>query len=229
MRGLRDRIAERRPSGDEGTTLMELMVGMVIMTILMAICTAAIVTMFAGTGKTQAVANSAQQLNTAFVRLDGQVRYASSIDQPTGSIATNNLSVGFLTVTSTATGTTRTCTQLRIQTVSGTSQQQLVERSWPVNADGSVTNGTVTAWNQLAGGVTVYDQSGATVTPFTVSTPAGATVQQLRLRLIDLDSSGQTPTKSFSEVSFSALNSATAAQAVANGTYVPACSQSVTT
>jgi hypothetical protein len=208
---------------------MELMVGMVIMTILMTICTSAIVSMFAGTGKTQAVANSAQQLNTAFVRLDDQVRYATAIDQPTGSLATNNLSVAFFTVNSTPTSITRTCSQLRIQTMSGTSQQQLVERSWPVNADGSVTNGTITPWNQLAGGISVLDQNGATVVPFAVSVPAGATVQQLRLRLIDLDSTGQTPTKSFSEIAFSALNSTDSANAVKYGSYVPACSQAVST
>ena len=136
--GLPARILRRRPTGDDGTTLMELMIGMVIMTILMTICTTAIVTMFAGTGKTQAVANSAQQLNTAFVRLDDQVRYATSIDQPTP----DGLSVAFLRITSTSAGTTRTCLQLRIQTVAGTSQLQLMERSWPVNADGSVSTGT---------------------------------------------------------------------------------------
>jgi Tfp pilus assembly protein PilE len=212
-------VRRRGPAGDQGTTLMELMMGMVIMTILMTICTTAIVSMFSGTGKTQAVQNSAQQLNTAFIRLDDQVRYASAIDQPTGSATAGNLSVLFLTVTSASS----TCTQLKIQPVPGSTQQQLVERSWPLSSTSSAG-----AWNQLAGGVTIYDQNGATITPFTVSTPAGGTVQQLRLRLIALDSTGQTPTKSFSEVVFSALNSAATVQAVKNGTYQSACSQTVT-
>ena len=225
MSGRLRRVIDRRPSGEDGTTLMELMIGMVIMTILMTICTSAIVSMFAGTGKTQAVANSAQQLNTAFVRLDQQVRYATAIDQPTGSLATNNLSVAFLTVNSSPTATSRICTQLRIQTMSGTSQQQLVERTWPLNSDGSVSNGTTTGWTQLAGGITVYDQSGNAVTPFAVAVPSGATVQQLSLRLIDLDGTGQTPTKSFSEISFSALNSTDSATSVRYGSYVSSCSQ----
>lgn len=224
--GLLRRTEPRRPAGDEGTTLMELMVGMVIMTILMAICTGAVVSMFVGTGKTQAVANSAQQLNTAFVRLDDQVRYATAIDQPTGSMSAGTLSVAFLTVASASTGTTRTCSQLWTQTT-GTSQLKLMERSWQIDPTGAAITGTTSPWSQLAGGIVADDQSG--VTPFAVSTPTGATVQQLNAKLVAMDGTGQTSTRSFSQISFSAQNSAASAQAVKNGSYLPACLRSVST
>lgn len=222
MSRLRLWVARRRPTGDEGTSLMELMVGMVVMTILMTICTSAIVSMFAGTGKTQGVQNSSLQLNVAFNRLDSQVRYASAIDQPTGSLSTDTLSVTFLT----ATPASNRCTQLRIRTLAGTTQQQLVERTWTVtvNPDGTVATSAVSGWSQLAAGITAIDQSGASVVPFTVSTPANGTVQQLRLRLIALDSASQAQTKSSSEVVFSALNSVAA---VRNHTSSSLCAQTV--
>ena len=219
--GLRARLIARRPSGDEGTTLMELMVGMVIMTILLTICTGAVVQMFSSTGKDQGLANTTQQLNTAFVRLDKQVRYASAIDQPTGSLATNNLSVAFQTVNPTGS----TCTQLRIQPVAGTTQQQLVERTWAVTS-GSATATNLTPWTQLAGGVVTTGPSGSAVPPFSVSTPAGGAVQQLRILVGAVDAQGYAPTQSFSSVVFSALNSGATSTAVTGGTPSAACAQS---
>ena len=220
MSGAARWVKARRPSGDEGMTLMELMIGMVIMSILMGICTSAIVSMFSSTGKTQTVANTSQQLDTAFDQLDKQVRYASSIDQPTGSVANNNLSVAFQTVSPTAT----VCTQLRIQVLTGTTQLQLVERTWPVvmNNTGAATAGTLSSWKQLANGVALTDQNGNPVTPFTVSTPAGASLQQLRLRLVAVDGTNQVQSKSVTDTIFSALNSGP------TGSGTPVCAQAGT-
>lgn len=203
-------------------TLMELMVGMGIMTVFMGIATSAVVSIFSSTNKIQAVADSSSQLSTAFDRLDKQVRYASAIDPPVAPPA-GDWSVAFA---NTAGGTTN-CTQLRIRTVPGGTEQQLVERGWTVstNPDSTVSATGISGWTQLADGISLTDQSGAAVTPFLVSTPAGGTVQQLTLRLVALVDNGNSPTRSASAVSFSALNSAAASTAAAAGPTTAVCAQ----
>jgi type II secretory pathway pseudopilin PulG len=207
-----------RSAGDDGTTLMELMVGMTVMAIFMAIFTAAIVTMFSTTNKTQAVVNSGTQLNLAFERLDTQVRYATLIDQPTTVPTT---SVAFQTDGPTST----TCTKLTISPVvpgvvlnGGIVVNNFVELTWTMNlaADGTLPSPAVGSGTQtmLATGMALVDQNGAAVTPFAVTTPTLAQPQQevhqkLRLRLVAVDGNFKSLSKSFSEITFSALNSAT--------------------
>lgn len=209
--------ARRLASDDEGTTLLELMVGMTVMSIFMAIFTSAVVSMFSSANKIEAVDNSSAQLATAFDRLDTQVRYAAVILQPvqlpdTVDPTTLDWSVAFLTDGETST----TCTQLVIRKVTTNSLQQLAEHTWTVvvNSDGS--SSASDNWTQLAIGVTLLDQNGAPVTPFLVSTPTGATAQQLELRLVALDGAGQSQSKSFSQITFSALNSAPNSTALAS-------------
>jgi type II secretory pathway pseudopilin PulG len=188
-------------------TLTEVMVGMVIMTIFMSIFTTSIISMFSSSNKVQASENSSAQLNTAFDRLDKQVRYASVIDPV---INVPYPSVSFLTpATSAAAGPT--CTQVAILTsVTG---NPLKERSWP-----QATPGAATGWSQLALGISLVDQNGAAVTPFSIPTISGAIVQQLHLQLVAKDGTGQATTYSTSSVTFSALNAA-----LANVSQTPAC------
>jgi prepilin-type N-terminal cleavage/methylation domain-containing protein len=205
--------ARRRVDGDDGMTLMELMVGMGIMTIFMAIFTTAVVAMFSSTSKTQAVKNSSTELNTVFDRLDRQVRYASAIDQPIQTtISPTNVewSVAFRTDDPTST-TSATCNELKIRQVAGGTSQQLVARNWTrtTNTDGTTSASNVSAWSQLAGGITLTDQTGATVQPFTRKQPTGdVTVQQLWLQLAAVDGNGKAKATSSSQIRFSALNSA---------------------
>jgi type II secretory pathway pseudopilin PulG len=223
----------RRPSGDDGTTLMELMVGMSVMAIFMAIFTAAIVNVFSTTNKTQAVVNSSTQLNLAFEQLDTQVRYASLIDP----VAAAPWSVAFQTDGTAST----TCRTLTISPTAPSDVRNnivlnnLVERTWTMNADADgllSTPGPVTQ-SVLANGVALVDQNGTAVTPFTVSTPAVGTLlqaqeqvhQQLDLRLVAVDGNGKSLTKSFSEITFTALNSATPSYARSSGTALSLCEQ----
>jgi len=211
----------RDGGSDAGMTLMELMVAMGIMGIFMGIATTAMVNIYSSTSKIQAVAGTSGQLSTAFDRLDKQVRYATAIDQPV-TPPTSDWSVAFQNATSTGTS----CTQLRVRTVPGAGEQQLVERSWTVttNADGSLSATGISGWTQLADGVSLTDQNGA-VTPFAVSTPSGASLQQLTLRLVALADNGSNKTRSASEVSFSALNSAAASTTAATGPVIAVCNQ----
>ena len=218
---------------------MELVVGMSLMSIFMGLFTAAVVGMFSATSKMQAVVNSSTQLNTAFDRLDTQVRYASSIDQPvppgTSPNPVSYWSVTFFTAadpttTSSSGATPATCTQIAAGTVNPINPIpfQLAERSWTVNADGSAL--AATGWSQLALGVTNVTPSvaGTIDQPFSVQTTAGSGQQQLKLRFIDQDTTSKTLTTSVSEITFSALNSgaaatAAAAQKVAGGSAAIAC------
>ena len=63
-------------SRDDGTTLVELMVGMVLMSIFLAMFTGAVVMMNGAMNKAQAVNQSASQLNAAFLNVSTTVQYA---------------------------------------------------------------------------------------------------------------------------------------------------------
>lgn len=212
-------LRARRPRGDDGMSLLELMIGMVVMSVLLVISSTAIVGMLSSTSKTQAVQISSTQLNTAFDRLDKQVRYASVIDQPVTSPV---WSVAFRTE-ATATSPV-TCTQLQISPDG--SNYRLVERSWTVGvaADGSVSATNISDWNQLAAGITLTDQNNAAVIPFALPSVAGTSVQQLQLRLVAVNGASRSQARSTSEITFSALNSAATRTAIGNGqTVARAC------
>lgn len=222
---LRRRQHDLRADPDRGTTLMELMVGMALMSIFMGIFTVAVVGMFSATNKIQAVENSSAQLNTAFDRLDRQVRYASAIDSPVAPTTANLYwSVSFKTVdpTPATDPTLPTCTQLAVGIVGGVTQPRLAERTWQLNADGSVVT-PVPGWSQLAAGVTNGTASASSPDqPFTLPTVVGSALQQLHLRLIAQDGAGLSTT-SVSEVTFTALNSGATRTALASGPQTSAC------
>ena len=207
----------RRPSGDAGTTLIDLIVGMGIMSIFMGIFTASMLSMYSSTNKTLAVHNSSAELNTAFDRLDKQVRYAAVIDQPKGP--STDPSVRFLRTDL----PTPTCTQLKIRTVVDANILQLVERTWEVSGNGSAIH--ISGWNQLAAGLSLTDQNGTDVRPFDVKVPTGGTVQRLELHFVVIDGAGKSATRSFSEITFSAMNSGSAARSMLDGSPETACDQ----
>ncbi|MDQ2748278.1 MAG: type II secretion system protein [Pseudonocardiales bacterium] len=209
--------AARRVSGDAGTTLVELMVGMTVMTIVMAIFTTSILSMFSSTNKTQAVVNSSAQLDTAFDRLDAQVRYASVIDPAVQPPATQTYwSVTFQTDDPTST----TCRQLSIRPVGTSAALSLLERTWAMKVNPSpgpllLPAGPVSQ-SQLATGLALDDQNGVAVTPFKLvaAAPAdGTTIQRLHVQLVAVDGANKAKTRSFSDIWFSALNSATPSDA----------------
>lgn len=188
----------KRARSDAGVTLMELMVGMVIMTIFMSMFTGAVVMMYSSTSKTQAIADTASQLSFAFNRLDKSVRYASAITAPgPGVDNANDMYVEWL---STFTGTS-VCTQLRLNVSAG----QLQERTWTVATDGSGTASNPTTWLPMASNV----QPGGSSDPEPLSWVANPNVpyQQLRIYLIARTVGQSGPTQSVSDVTFTAFNS----------------------
>jgi prepilin-type N-terminal cleavage/methylation domain-containing protein len=68
-----------RPGGDTGTTLIEMMVAMAVMSVVMVIFTAGIVSMYRAERFTTAVGDAQAQLGRAFLRLDSELRYAADL------------------------------------------------------------------------------------------------------------------------------------------------------
>ena len=138
---LRRRHRLVRDEGERGTSLIELIVGMGIMTICGAIFLGSAVTLSKVTAKTQAVTDTASQTNLAYLSLDKTVRYASAIASP-GKGSSGNWYVEFRDTTSGS----EVCTQLRINNAT----QRLEQRSW----DGGSTPVPLPAFRQLGTGFT---------------------------------------------------------------------------
>jgi prepilin-type N-terminal cleavage/methylation domain-containing protein len=62
---------------DDGVTLIELIVSLMIMSVMLTIFTTGVVQMYQAANKTESLADAQSQLNTVFLRLDKVVRYAA--------------------------------------------------------------------------------------------------------------------------------------------------------
>lgn len=182
-----------RTNDDAGFTLIETVVGMVVMSVFLAMFTGSVVMMFRSSNSSQAVAHTAQEIDNAFTKLDKQVRYASYVGEPGQDPNDgNNWYVEFQDSNTTP----ATCYQLRVDQASAALQQ----RSW----SGS---GTPSAWQQLATGVLNGGGTGSAA-PFAV-TAATSTVTsvELTVHLVAGEGSGSDAAQSQSNMTFTALNS----------------------
>ena len=179
---------------DDGTTLIELVVGMVIMSIFLGLFTTAIVSMNSAENHTEAVSLSTSQINQAFLTLDKTVRYATAITTP----GTGTLGDWYVELRTTNTGS-EVCTQLRIDT------QQLQRRTWTVtNQVGSAP----TAWLPLTSYVANGGAAAGAGQPFVLVPPINDTAfQQLKFNLSTLAGGGSAQTTSLSSFTFTAVNS----------------------
>lgn len=84
---IRRRLAERPDGDDAGFSLTEVMVTLAVLSVVMAVFTAAILQVYRTTARTESVSIVQGQLQTAFQRFDRQLRYASWIGQP-GQVGT---------------------------------------------------------------------------------------------------------------------------------------------
>lgn len=173
----------RREPDDAGLTLLELIVAMTIMSIFGLMFVSGITQMYQVANRTSAAATALSQINIAFQRLDGQIRYAGGFSTPGPNAGTDQY-VEYLTAN---TGT-EICGELRFQS----STSQLRWRQWN-------HGGTPGGWTVLASNVT-------SSTPFAVTAPAsGSAYQTLTLTLT---SAVYGRTKAF-RTTFAALNSTT--------------------
>lgn len=201
-RTLRRMVSGRRPGGDTGTSLLELVVGMTIMSVFLGIFTGAVVMMNKAENKAEAVSVSATQLNQAFLLLDKTVRYAAAISPP-GTGASGDW---YVELRATSTGS---CTQFQVDITT----QTLGKRTWDVSAAGTPSNltppGPTPAFTPVASGISNGGvATGSADQPFVAVAPAtNALFQQLTVNLVSPAGSGATQTTSRSSFTFSAVNS----------------------
>lgn len=179
---------------DGGTSLIELVVGMTVLSIFLSMFTGAVIMMNQATNKAQSVSTSSLQLNQAFLSLDKTVRYAAAISSPgrcTGSTCTPaDWYVEFLMTNVSP----QRCTQLRVDS------NQLQARSWDPASPPPVSAQFIA----LASGVT----NGTSTDPDPFVPTATAVNQQLTITLAARSGSASTQaTTSQSAFTFSALNS----------------------
>jgi len=192
---VRSRYRQIRVPAERGTTLIELMVGMALMSIFGGMFTGGVVMMNRAENKVESVNLTSARLNQAFHSLDKTVRYAAAISQP----ARGTSGDWYVEFSTTATGT-QVCTQLRVDS------QQLQRRTWTVlNSIGSLAS----AWAPIASGITNGTASAGTSSqPFVANPLVGnASFQRLTVNLVSSSSPGPGQTTSLSSASFSALNS----------------------
>jgi type II secretory pathway pseudopilin PulG len=179
--------AARGRAGDAGITVIELVVSMSIMSVFLAMFTGGVVAMFRVANRAEAVSTAQSQVNTAFLRLDKEIRYAAGISRP-GLVGADPY-VEYLTTT---TGDP-VCTELRLQVAS----RQLQRRGWTRGAPPAAPS----RWVPVASGVSAAQ-------PFTVSAADDTfAFQRLRLSLAAGSGSGGGAVSRPAEVTFTALNS----------------------
>lgn len=204
-----------RPRDEEGSNLLEVVVGMSIMSVFLAAFTGAVVTMTQTQNRAEALTSSAGDLDIAFQRMDRTVRYASAISVPG---TTGPAGGWYVELLSTATGPS-VCTQLRVDTSSRTLQS----RTWTPN--GTSYTDLSPSWRVLAGRISNGSATaGSATVPFALAATSDTVAfEQLTVRL---DASAGNPgVPSQSRVTFTALNSADASSAVRAGTPTAVCDQ----
>lgn len=153
-------------AGDQGVTVLEVSIGMVIMSFFMVIFTTGIVQMFRSASDYEATQASQSRLNLAFERLDEEIRYARRISTP----VTDSTGAWFVEYQNTN-KSPATCTQLRLKQKDN--DWDLQRRTWP--------SGTVPQpgrWTTVAAAI----KPAASANPFAVSATTSR-LQQLTLTL----------------------------------------------
>lgn len=193
---------QRRLRADDGTSLIEITVGLTLMAVFMAMFTGAIVMMNRSMNLTQAVNTTASQLNTAFTNLDNTIRYANYVTTPGVSVGSGNW---YVELRSSRSGQ-EVCTQLRVDKAS----QQLQSRTWNVTDAVATTPST---WQPIASGISNGNAAaGATTQPFyIVPAAANAASQQLAVNLTAPAGSGSAQVTSQLALTFTAMNSTASA------------------
>jgi prepilin-type N-terminal cleavage/methylation domain-containing protein len=176
--------------GDEGYTLVELIVATTLMGVVTAVTTLAVVQIYHSFNSTDAEIEAQNQVSATFRKLDKEIRYARSVSDP--APIEGDHYVEYLVNLDDV----DTCVQLRLQP----SARVLQRREWVKNAVPLAP----TAWTTLASLTTSAE-------PFTVS-PADANgldgfrYQRLRVRFTTTVGLGESASSRVSDITFTALN-----------------------
>jgi hypothetical protein len=128
---------------DDGITMIEVVVSLTLMAVLMTIFTTAVLEVYRNVNHTEALSSGQSQLNTVFLRLDKEVRYASGISREK-QLGNGDWYVEYL---NTSRGT-EICTELRLTTTG-----LLQRRTW----DRNVTPLQPSGWALIASGLGTVD------------------------------------------------------------------------
>jgi hypothetical protein len=200
VNALRERVRRLREvaADDRGTSLVELVVGMVVMTVFMTVFTGAIASLAETTTHIEAVTSSASQVNNAFLRLDKLVRYATAVTTP-GQGTSGDWYVELDSVIDAK----ESCTQLRVDVT----RRQLQQRTWTVNASGAPYSDYVD-WRPLASNVLNASAApGSDDQPFSFPAASSTSLQRLTVTLVTGTSGAASCSTTRSSLGFTALNS----------------------
>jgi len=190
VRRLARALRRRVGGGDVGITMIDVMVSTVVMSFVLLVFTTAMLQIYRSTDRTQTLSQAQSQVNTAFLRLDTQLRYAAAISKET--TVNGDPYVEYLTSN---TGS-RVCAELRVH--SG----QLQQRTWtqpPAPTVPGPGNETPTKWVPLASTVTA-----ATFTFRDADDTAN--FQRLEISLRTGTSATATRSSRQTDITFTALN-----------------------
>ncbi|MFI5844247.1 type II secretion system protein J [Catenuloplanes sp. NPDC051500] len=186
---------------DAGITMLEMVIGLSIMSVLMVLVTTAVTQIYKTYNKVDATNQAQQQVNTVFLRLDKEIRYATGI-----TAGLNNGASSVIEYQLVLEGA-KNCVQLRVRTDTGT----LERRSW------AAKGGTVpTTWTTLLSGIGLVPAASATPTltggataapPLTRLAPTEAQdYQRLRLYFTTKGGGAAASTTRLTDITFTALN-----------------------
>lgn len=198
---------------DRGSTLLEVLVGMIIMMIFLGVFTGAIVLLYQSSNKAIALTTSAGQTDQAFSRLDRSIRYAAAFDKPVylQVPATTGWSVEYRTAVSTSGSAASLCTQIVLNSANQPANSARLQAiSWTLSADGTtITNNS--GWITWASQLVSVPATAAP--PLLAQAIPGKLYEQLQVQLSA--QSGSPPVPAGVNATFTALNSGAAQQAAA--------------
>lgn len=189
----------RRPADDAGFSLTEILVGMSVMSVVMAIATQGLISMFHTTDRAESAATAQNSIQASFEKLDREVRYAERISDPYA--VTGGFAVDF--VIPDENGVDQ-CIQLTLPADGGT----LMRRQWPQLSRPSAAATAVTP-NLISANVTVAaDGSKTYKTPFTLATAGtgGSDLDRLTVNMNSTVGLGDLGTTRNYSLVFTAMN-----------------------
>ncbi|MBU2669054.1 prepilin-type N-terminal cleavage/methylation domain-containing protein [Actinoplanes bogorensis] len=187
---------------DDGVTLIEVLVAMLIMTVAGALATTAIAQIYRSTSHVEASFEAQRQIETMYTRLDTEIRYARSISNP-GQVG-RDWYVEYLL----SSGSADTCVELRLNSTT----REVQRRTWTKNAVPLAPS----RWTVLATDIVA-------TTPFTVvaadrKSLTGSRYQRMTLAMRSVAGGGRASSTQETDVTFTALNATSTADDVSTCT-----------
>lgn len=207
----------RQRQGEEGFTLIELMVTMVIMALVAVMVLVSIVNVMTQQNQAASLDQTASQVGLAFITLDKEIRYAATLDCPYGwtgspgdscatappdasAVPSGDYALTFYSAWTAATLGHAQCTEVLYDTTKG----QLEQRTW----DAASSASTATGWSTIASGLSTTPSQAVFSVPS--STSASLIRQQVTVSLTSSSAHSVPAVSSTAQVTFTAINSTTA-------------------